>query len=197
MFKTDKELILASSSPRRRQLLAGLGIDFTVMVPDVDESLLAGEEAHDYVQRMAESKGAAIAGLHPEAWVVAADTVVIADGRLLMKPENEDQAVEMLVLLSGRVHQVRTGYCLCCRGEHKKIVRSVLTEVRFKPFDSIWARAYARTGEPLDKAGAYGIQGRGGVLVDSLNGSYSNVVGLPLAEVVALLAEHQVVVPVV
>ena len=197
MFRTEKKLILASSSPRRRELLAGLGIDFEVVVPDVDESLREGEAAHDYVQRMAKAKGEAVAGLHPGSWVVAADTVVIADGRLLMKPESEIQAVEMLVLLSGRVHQVRTGYYLCCREERTKIARAVLTEVRFKPFNRAWARAYARTGEPLDKAGGYGIQGRGGVLVESLSGSYSNVVGLPVAEVVSLLSEYEVVVPAV
>jgi septum formation protein len=195
MFKTEKELILASSSPRRRQLLAGLGIDFAVVGPDVDESLREGEAAHAYVLRMAEAKGQVVADLNPAAWVVAADTVVIADGRLMMKPESEDQAVEMLSLLSGRIHQVRTAYCVCCREQREKIVQSVLTEVRFKSFDPAWGRAYARTGEPLDKAGGYGIQGRGGVLVESLSGSYTNVVGLPLAEVVALLAEHKVVVP--
>lgn len=195
MFKTDKELILASSSPRRRQLLSGLGIDFAVVCPDVDESLREEEDGHAYVLRMAEAKGQVVADLYPAAWIVAADTVVIADGRLLMKPESEDQAVEMLSLLSGRMHQVRTAYCVCCRREQKKVVRSVLTEVRFRLFDSAWARAYASTGEPMDKAGGYGIQGRGGVLVESLSGSYSNVVGLPLAEVVALLSEHNVVVP--
>ncbi len=195
MFKTEKELILASSSPRRKQLLAGLGIDFAVVGPDVDESLREEEAAHAYVLRMAEAKGEVVADLHPAAWIVAADTVVIADGRLLMKPESEDQAVEMLSLLSGRMHQVRTAYCVCCREQREKIVRSVLTEVRFKSFDPAWARAYACTGEPMDKAGGYGIQGRGGVLVESLSGSYTSVVGLPLAEVVALLAEHKVVVP--
>lgn len=195
MFKTIKELILASGSPRRKALLSRLGINFAIVVPDVDETLQERETADDYVFRMARTKGEHVAKRFSSAWIVAADTIVIADGRLLTKPRDAEEAVEMLMQLSGREHQVRTGYCLCCLDEQTSVVRSVVSEVCFKPFDSAWARAYVQTGEPMDKAGGYGIQDRGGVLVKSLSGSYTNVVGLPLAEVITLLCQYQVVAP--
>lgn len=194
MFQTIKPLILASGSPRRKALLSNLGIEFSIIVSEVDEAPVPGEKEELYALRMAALKGQAVSRLHPAAWVVSADTVVIFEDRLLTKPATTNQAVEMLMLLSGREHQVRTAFCLCCHDRQVKVVRSALTRVCFKPFDLEWARAYVRTGEPMDKAGGYGIQGRGGVLVESISGSYSNVVGLPLAEVIDLLAEHRVVV---
>ncbi len=193
MFRTEKELILASGSPRRKMLLAELGIECAVVVPDVDESMHETEDPHAYVLRMASDKGQSVARNHPAAWVLSADTVVIAGGRVLMKPTGEAEAVEMLLELSGREHQVRTGYCLRCLREQTVVAESVLTLVRFKTFDSVWAGAYAKTGEPLDKAGGYGIQGRGGVLVESISGSYSNVVGLPLAEAVTTLSAYRII----
>ncbi|MGI9538503.1 MAG: Maf family protein [Desulfocapsaceae bacterium] len=195
MFQTIKPLILASGSPRRETLLSTLGITFTVVVPEVDESLLSGEMEETYTLRMAQSKGEEVSKNNPSAWVVSADTIVVIEDRLLTKPANAEQAIEMLLLLSGREHQVRTGFCLCCLDQGVSLVRSILSRVRFKDFDIDLAKAYVRTGEPLDKAGSYGIQGRGGVLVESISGSYSNVVGLPLAEVVDLLAENRVIVP--
>ena len=195
MFKTIKPLILASGSPRRKELLSTLGIEFSVVVPDIDESRLTGEMEEAYTLRMARLKGDHVSRNNPSVWVVSADTVVIFKEQLLTKPTTSDQAADMLKLLSGREHQVRTGFCLCCHDQGVSVVRSILTQVRFRPFDRDWASAYVRTGEPMDKAGGYGIQGRGGVLVESVRGSYSNVVGLPLAEVVDLLSEHRVVVP--
>ncbi len=195
MFQTIKPLILASGSPRRKTLLATLGLEFSVVVPEVDESPFSGEMEETYTLRMAQLKGEEVSRTNPSAWVVSADTVVVFEDRLLTKPANADQAIAMLLLLSGREHQVRTGFCLCCLDRDVSVVRSVLSRVRFKHFDLGWAKAYTRTGEPLDKAGGYGIQGRGGVLVESVHGSYSNVVGLPLAEVVDLLSEHRVIVP--
>lgn len=193
MFRTEKKLILASGSPRRKTLLSELEIDFVVVVPDVDESRHQAEAPRDYVLRMAADKGECVARRHPAAWILSADTIVIAGEKLLMKPRSEDEAVEMLMELSGREHQVRTGYGLRCLNEQTAVVESVLSQVRFKAFDSSWARAYAKTGEPMDKAGGYGIQGCGGVLVESISGSYSNVVGLPLAEVVALLTAYRII----
>ncbi len=195
MFTTVQPLILASGSPRRRELLAGLDIAFTVVAPVVDESPLENEDERDYVLRLARLKGEAVAVDHPSSWVVAADTVVSADGRLLTKPDTEAQALDMLLLLSGQQHQVRTGFALCCRDHQVSVVHSVLSRVRFKAFGRDWAEAYVGTGESMDKAGGYGIQGQGGVLVESVSGSYSNVVGLPLAEVVELLTHYQVVAP--
>ncbi len=195
MFKTTKDFVLASGSPRRKEMLARLGIQFSVVVPEIDETQLEGEAVDDYVLRMARTKGGEICQRFSSSWVLAADTIVIDAGQLLPKPESKERAVEMLMRLSGREHQVRTGYCLCCLNEQVSIVRSVLSRVRFKVFDAAWARSYAETAEPMDKAGAYGIQDRGGVLVETVSGSYSNVVGLPLAEVVDHLCRHRVVVP--
>lgn len=196
MFQTVKELILASGSPRRKELLGRLGIDFAIVVPEIDESLLPGEAPDAYVLRMAGIKGGEVAKRKPSAWVVAADTVVILDGALLTKPRTPEAAVQMLMRLSGREHEVQTGFCLCCRNEGVTIIDSSVSLVRFASFDLAWASAYVQTGEPMDKAGGYGIQERGGVLVEAVNGSYSNVVGLPLAEVVGLLNRYEVVVPV-
>lgn len=195
MFKTIETLVLASGSPRRNELLSNLGLEFSVVVSDVDEAPLHGEKEEAYALRMAGLKGEAVSRQHPSSWVVSADTVVIFEDRLLTKPATTDEAVQMLMLLSGRKHQVRTGFSLCCHDRKVWVVRSTLTNVCFRPFDLDWARAYVSTGEPMDKAGGYGIQGRGGVFVESISGSYSNVVGLPLAEVVELLVEYQVVVP--
>ena len=195
MFTTVQPLILGSGSPRRRELLARLGIEFTIMVPEVDESHSETERERDYVHRLAHLKAATIGHNHPSSWVVAADTVVIIDGRLLTKPDSETQAVKMLMQLSGREHQVRTGFCLYHEERSFCEIDSVATTVRFKRFGPAWAKSYVHTGEPMDKAGGYGIQDRGGVLVDAVYGSYSNVVGLPLAEVVELLCSQQVVIP--
>jgi septum formation protein len=195
MFQTRKPLILASGSPRRKALLSDLGIDFSVVIPEVDESPLPGETEEPYTLRMAALKGEEVSTLNPSAWVVSADTVVVYGTRLLTKPATPDQAVAMLLLLSGQQHQVRTGFALCCRDHQVSVVHSVLSRVRFKAFGRDWAEAYVGTGESMDKAGGYGIQGQGGVLVESVSGSYSNVVGLPLAEVVELLTHYQVVAP--
>lgn len=195
MFTTIAPLILASGSPRRSELLSRLGIDFSVVVPEVDESWLPEEPGEEYVMRMARLKGGLVNSRHSADWILSADTVVIIDSRLLTKPESRTQAEEMLMSLSGRTHQVITGFCLSCADQEVHQVDSVLSVVRFKPFSAAWARSYVQTGEPMDKAGAYGIQGRGGVLVESVSGSYSNVVGLPLAEVVELLCHYRVVIP--
>jgi septum formation protein len=195
MFTAVQPLILASGSPRRQELLAGLGIDFSVTVPVVDESPLENEDARGYVLRLARLKGEAVALEQTSSWVVAADTVVIDDGRLLTKPDTEAQALDMLMQLAGREHQVRTGYCLYCAERSFRAIDSVVSTVRFRSFGLDWAQSYVQTGEPMDKAGGYGIQDRGGVLVEAVEGSYSNVVGLPLAELVGLLCSQRVVIP--
>jgi len=193
MFQTLKPLILASASPRRSDLLAGLSIRFTVEVPEIDESRHSNESPETYVERMARSKAADIGARHDDAWVIAADTIVILGDTVLTKPASREHAVDMLMQLSGRDHRVQTAYCLFCSREGICIVERTETRVRFQGFARSWAEAYTETGEPLDKAGGYGIQERGGVLVEGIDGSYSNVVGLPLAEVVRLLVRHGVV----
>lgn len=179
----SKPLILASASPRRAELLRQIGIPFEVFVPNVDESRRRGESANDYVRRLAQSKAAA--GLRPGRLALGADTAVILDDVVLGKPRDESDGVAMLKALGGRAHTVLTGVCLGC-GEAFK-TRVVATEVRFRPISEILATAYWRTGEGADKAGGYGIQGIGSIFVTRIEGSYSAVVGLPLAETEELL----------
>lgn len=182
------ELILASASPRRAELLAQIGVRFTVAVSDIDETPLAGEAPADYVSRMARGKaGAVAAGADAGQVVLAADTTVVIDGDVLGKPRDHLDGLAMLARLSGRTHEVMTAVCLQCGDEQSEAL--VTTRVTFITLDRELCEAYLATGEPADKAGAYGIQGLGAVLVESIDGSYSNVVGLPLAETWRLLTE--------
>ncbi|MBN7795333.1 Maf family protein [Parahaliea mediterranea] len=184
-------LILASASPRRRELLRQIGVSFDVRAADIDETPQPGESPADYVCRMAREKAAAVAsGASGECAVLAADTTVVIDGDVLGKPRDALDGLAMLARLSGRTHEVMTAICLC-RGEESS-ERLVVTRVTFATLDRDLCEAYLATGEPWDKAGAYGIQGLGAVLVDAIEGSYSNVVGLPLAETWRLLSEHRI-----
>jgi septum formation protein len=192
-FCTAAPLVLASASPRRRQYLSELGLHFTVRAADLDETPRAGEGPEAFVRRLAQEKAAAVAGTAPAAWVLAADTVVAVDGEILGKPKNGEEAVAMLLRLSGRWHEVWTAFCLCRQAPSHSLVRAVRTGVRFITLDRGLCLAYVRSGEPLDKAGAYGIQGKGAFLVEEIRGSYSNVVGLPLAEVLTALLSCGVV----
>lgn len=194
-FRNREQLILASGSPRRRELLHELGLEFEVRVPKVPEIPGKGEEAATFVQRVAHDKAGAVARSSAAAWVLAADTVVVLDEQILGKPRDPAHARQMLLALAGRRHQVLTGFCLSHAQRGESVVRSVTTEVFFADFSEEIAAAYVATNEPMDKAGAYGIQGRGGLLVERITGSYSNVVGLPLAEVMGELLRHEVVVP--
>ena len=193
IFATEKPLILASGSPRRQQYFHDLGLIYKVRGADVIENLLPNEEPEGFVLRMAVEKAVAVMNVYPESWVVAADTVVTIDGLILGKPKDQDDAVALLMRLAGRDHYVRTGFCIGCLRENLRTIESVVTKVTFAHFSEDIARSYAATGEPLDKAGAYGIQGRGAFLVSTLSGSYSNVVGLPLHEVVTALCRYGVI----
>ncbi|MCB2182886.1 MAG: septum formation inhibitor Maf [Desulfobulbaceae bacterium] len=195
-FETIRQLVLASASPRRQRFLKELGLKFDVQVSSVDEELLPGESPKNYVLRLAIEKGQGVMLQRPEAFVLAADTVVVLEGQILGKPSGCDDAVNMLLMLSGRWHEVWTGFCICCRSEKMRIVKAVRTKVLFRSLNRALCEAYALTGEPLDKAGSYGLQGRGGFLVDRIEGSYSNVIGLPVAEVVAELLSAGVVKPI-
>ena len=194
-------LYLASRSPRRRELLTQVGVPFRLLDIEIDESVLAEEKAADYVERLARGKAeagwAALQKSGQEAApVLAADTMVALGGRLLGKPRDKQDAVESLMHLSGQLHDVLTGIALCCapsckgngeNGDNLQIeTRVVTTRVRFNRFSKEDALRYVETGEPMDKAGSYGIQGFGGALVAGIEGSYSNVVGLPLMETVEL-----------
>lgn len=190
-FRTREHLILASGSPRRRDFLAELGIAFEVRVTDIDETPLSGEQPVDFVARLAREKAQAVD--LPGAWVLAADTVVAVDGEILGKPGDAEEASAMLMRLSGRWHEVWTGFSLCRQATGELYTQTVRTRVRFLELTPELCRAYVRTGEPLDKAGAYGIQGKGCFLVSEISGSYTNVVGLPMAEVLEALLHHKVI----
>jgi septum formation protein len=174
-------LVLASGSPRRRELLARLGVPFIVVVPDLEESVRPGEPPLDVVRRLAAAKAAAVAG----PLVLAADTVVEVDGELLGKPAGDEDARGMLRRLSGRTHQVHTG--VAARAGERVEVATATTAVRFVALTPEAIDWYVGTGEPRDKAGAYAIQGSGGLFVEWIQGNASNVVGLPLPTAVELL----------
>jgi septum formation protein len=173
-------LILASGSPRRAQLLWAAGIAYEVVPADIDETLLAGEEAEPYVRRLAATKAQTVASKRPGHPVLGADTVVIAGGQILGKPRDAEHAREMLRLLSGRWHEVMTGVALIV-GE-REFSEVVVTKVEFATLSREEIDWYVASGEPLDKA-AYGVQSLGSRYVLRVNGSYTNVVGLPIPEV--------------
>jgi septum formation protein len=196
MFNNNGQLVLASASPRRRHFLEELGLDFIVAVADVDESLRFGELPLAFVSRLAQEKAAAIALDNPGAWVIGADTVVVLADEILGKPVDPEDALLMLSKLAGRTHEVWTSFAIL-RGKSSAISRVVKTEVTFVTAATEVLGAYVSTGEPLDKAGGYGIQGRGGLFVERIDGSYSNVVGLPMAELVEELLDLGAIVPAV
>ena len=176
-------LVLASASPRRRELLAGLGLGFEIDVPDVDESIREGEAPDAMVLRLARAKAHAVAARRdPATLVVAADTTVVLDGALLAKPRDVAEAAAFVGRLSGRTHLVHTGHAL--RLGEREVTALRTTAVRFRALEATEIEAYAATGEGLDKAGAYGIQGLGATLIDGIDGCYGAVVGLSLPAVV-------------
>lgn len=182
-------IVLASASPRRLSLLRSIGLEPEVRPPRVDETRSAGEPASRFVGRLAADKARAAAeGLAGPALVLAADTAVVIDGEPLGKPADADEARRILRRLSSREHEVLTGVCALVlpRGETAGLVES--TRVRFRDIDDRLLDWYVGTGEPLDKAGAYGIQERGAVLVERIEGSWTNVVGLPVERLPDLLA---------
>lgn len=177
-------IILASQSPRRRALLKGMGLEFTVSAPEVDESAYEGLHVRELVKILSLIKAEAVAA-GPEDIVIAADTVVVEDGVILGKPKNEAQAVEMLTALSGRQHEVFTGVTVKQNG--RSVTEMETTMVAFRTLTPEEIRRYVRTGEPMDKAGAYGIQGYGAMLVEGIRGDYPNVVGLPVQRLYRML----------
>ena len=181
---------LASQSPRRRELLHQIGVVFDVLSVDVPEEPQAGESPQNYVQRLARSKSEAGARLQPESVVLGADTIVVAQGRILEKPQDREQAIAMLLTLSASTHHVMTAVSLTLGKRNE--TRLCISDVSFRAISEAEAKDYWHTGEPKDKAGGYGIQGLGAVFVESIKGSYSNVVGLPLFETHQLLKLFQI-----
>lgn len=181
-------IILASSSPRRRELLKLIGIEHEVKPADLDESIRDGEKPHDYAERLARQKAELVDdGADPGHAVIGADTIVVIDDAVLGKPRDPKEAETMLRKLSGRTHTVITAVAVCRSGETWSSVEEV--SVTFRKLSRPEIKSYIATGEPMDKAGAYGIQGFGATIVDRIDGDYFAVMGLPLARLVRMLAE--------
>lgn len=182
-----KKVILASASPRRATLLHNLGLDFTTVPASIDESILLHENPAEAAMRIAAAKAQAIGSSHPDAVIIAADTMVVCEGQILGKPVDDREAYGMLSTLSGNVHEVITGLCVLNSSGAIKDVDYENTRVFFHEIDSEEIKAYIASGEPQDKAGAYGIQGRAAIFVARLEGCYYNVVGLPLSRLYLML----------
>jgi septum formation protein len=188
MTTRTPRVILASQSPRRRDLLDLVGIVHEVLPADINEDVHAGEAADAYTERLAREKAAVIAGRHPEATIIAADTTVVVDGDILGKPLDAADARAMIRRLAGRSHTVLTALAVAHGGRVESAVESV--DVTFRPLTDDEIAQYVATGEPMDKAGAYGIQGWGATIVERVDGDYFSVMGLGLRRLVDLLARH-------
>ncbi len=183
----DTCLILASGSPRRKTLLEMLGIEVEVIPSGMDEDFRSDEGPREHVLRLASEKAGSVADRFPERWVIGADTVVVIDGEVLGKPENPGDARRMLSSLSGRFHRVLTGYAIINKGMGASARDVLETKVKVKHLGSGEMDWYIRTGEPFGKAGGYAAQGIGSFMIEEIKGSYTNVVGLPVCQVVESL----------
>lgn len=185
-----KNFILATSSPRRKELFEKFDIEYLAFDSNVVEKLNETDTPLQYTMSVAFSKAYNISRLHSEDIVIGADTIVVYNDEILGKPKDEKDAFRMLSILSGKTHQVITGICIIDLENNKKIIDYDITSVKFRELDSDTICNYIKTKEPLDKAGSYGIQGFGGLLVESITGSYYNVIGLPLVKLDELLKRH-------
>ena len=190
----QRRIILASASPRRREILGLTGLKFSVDVSEYEEDMKLGLKPHQLARFLSSEKAKTIAAKYPNALVIAADTFIVFREKLLGKPHTEEEASRMLVLLNGRSHSVITGFTIIDTKTKKKLSRSVETKVYFRKMTEQEIKSYVRTGEPLDKAGAYAIQGRGAVIVRKIEGDYLNVVGLPLNSLIEALKKFGVAV---
>mgnify|MGYP000663301957 CR=1 FL=1 len=181
----DPLLILASRSPRRRYLLEQAGLSFSVIPSSIDETSIPISSPETYTRVLAEAKAGNVSDKYPDNWVIGADTIVLKDQTIA-------EARTMLKQLSGQTHQVFTGYSICCKVKNRKFSETIKTDVLFKNLTDQEIEWYIHTSEPFDKAGAYAIQGLGTFLVKSINGSYTNVVGLPVCEVIEFLIKEGV-----
>jgi septum formation protein len=185
-MSTPPPIVLASQSPRRSQLLKMLGLRFDVIPADVDETYRKGETAKAHAERLAREKAMKVSALRPEALVIGSDTVVVLERRVLGKPSSPEQAVDMLLQLQGKAHRVETAVAVA--SPDQLLLSGVETvRVHFRPFDRRYAEAYVATSEPMDKAGAYGIQGFGSAIVERIEGDFFAVMGLPISRMLALL----------
>lgn len=185
--RTPVRVILASQSPRRRELLTTIGIAHEVRPADIDETVLPGEAPVPHCERLAREKAHTLALQHPDAIVIGSDTIVVVDGAILGKPADRAEAVAMLSALSGRAHTVYTAVAVAHEGQTRSAVEPVT--VHFRTLSPEQIAAYVDTGEPMDKAGAYGIQGYGATLVERIDGDYYAVMGLPLGRLVEVMRD--------
>ena len=187
-----KAIILASASPRRKELLEQIGLKFRVEPSNYQENIRFDLEPHDLARALSLEKARLVARNHRNALVIAADTFIVFEGRILGKPRTETEAKEMLETMSGKPHSVITGFTIIDTDSNKTVSRSVETRVHLRKLGSDEIDAYVRSKEPLDKAGAYAIQGLGSVIVERIEGDYSNVIGLPLSALTESLKEFGV-----
>ncbi len=183
-------IILASASPRRKEILQNIGLKFDVIKSEIDENILENELAHQLVMRLALEKGIDIASDNRDSLIISADTVVVYNDIILGKPKDKEDAKKMLKMLSGKTHQVITGIALISMDTNNKIIDYVTSNVTFKELSDTYIENYVNTNESLDKAGAYGIQGFGALLVKEIKGDYLNIVGLPVSKLSDLLNEY-------
>jgi septum formation protein len=185
-----KKIILASKSPRRKQILEQVGLKFTVEVSDFDETQIKFKTPQGMVKKLSLEKAKIIAAKNLNAVIIGADTTVIYKNEIIGKPTSKQDAVRILKLLSGKVHEVVTGFTII--SDKKSITRAVTSKVKFKQLSETEIKAYVATGEPMDKAGGYGIQDKGGVFIENIQGDYFNIVGLPIFAVSEVLKEFGV-----
>jgi len=188
-----EKLLLASQSPRRKELLEQTGIELEIVPSDIDEEDISIKNPVEYVKTLSFMKAEKVAAAYPDSWILGADTIVVVRDQILGKPESEHHAREMLRLLSDREHLVFTGFCIMNKHKRAVIKTTVKTRVWFKSLSDQEIKWYISTREPFDKAGGYGIQGLGAFLVKKISGSYSNVVGLPVCEVVETLMKLKII----
>jgi len=187
VFYNPNLIILASSSPRRKELLSTLGLNFMVVPPHIEEEVVKGENPQEHVARLSQAKATEIGKAFRDCWILGADTIVFIEGEVLGKPQSEAEAYLMLKKLSGREHTVLTGFFIYHPRNQKFFSEVVESRVKIKQLEDEEIKAYIKTGEPFDKAGAYAAQGRGMFMIEKIFGSFTNVIGLPVCEVVNAL----------
>ena len=190
---SNASFILASASPRRREILRSVGLKFKIIPAHVDENYVAGETPRQHVKRLALDKAMTIARNNKNVWVLGADTIVVIDGEILGKPVDSKQAGSMLKKLSGREHNVFTGFTITHMESHVCATGVVQSTVKFKKITPDEINWYISCDEPYDKAGGYAIQGKGAYFIQSIRGSYTNVIGLPLCEVLEILKKYKAI----
>lgn len=184
-----RKIILASGSPRRKQILEQVGLNFTVEVSDYEEKSIPGVSPSEFVETLSLEKANVVAKNHNDAIIIGADTIVVLDNQILGKPKTKQDAREILKKLSGNTHSVFTGFTIIDTVNKRTITNHVETKIRFKNLSEEEILAYIETGEPMDKAGAYGVQDKGALFVEHIEGDYSSVMGLPIVKIFEILKE--------